>query len=826
MLAEVGSVLVGLALAATLYAVGATWYSIRHRNPRWAESGRRGLYGAAVLLGVTLLFLLAAFLGNQFQIAYVAQHSSRALPVYLKASAVWAGQEGSLLLWSFLQVLFAALVTGRTPARFRSLVPWTSVFLGVIAAFFCAMTLFFSNPFAGSPQVPLDGQGMNPLLRHPGMVFHPPVLYLGYVGLAVPFAFALAALVVRQVDVWPAAARRWTLAAWLFLGLGLFLGSRWAYDVLGWGGYWGWDAVENAGLMPWLTATALLHGIVMQERRKGFRVWNLSLVTLSFALVLFGTFTTRSGLIQSVHAFTRSRLGPYFLVFLGLTLVGTLALLLNRRAALAGPTSSQRLFSREGAFFLTVLLLLMITASILVGTLLPTLTQGRFEAPPAWFDQVVGPQLGALVLLMGLCPLLGRVTLTVRASYRRGLPVLAGGILMPLVAALAGFTQPISLIGFAAAGLAGGAALGEIGADFAGHIRQKDLPSALNHLGEASRRRSGGYLVHAGIVLMAVGIIGTHAYASEREVTLSPGEPTQVGGYTLVYEDIHQEPAGDHIDTWATIAVYRGMDFLATLKPRLEYYSAGDQTMAVPALRAGLREDLYLVLFGWFDNGTIGAKVFVNPLVNFLWGGGLVFLAGGAVAWWPRTSQAGEDVRRRQRVRGRLGAAAGLAILIVICVVMWGSAWGVVGAVGRPLPGQTAPEFTVSDLDGNSLALSDLRGRVVVVNFWTTWCPTCAGELLDFQALWQAYQARDVVFIGIAMQEEEMEVREMASLAGVSFPLALEHGNRISSAYGVTGVPETFVIDTEGRVAYFHIGSVEMAELRENLDSLLEIGTE
>jgi cytochrome c-type biogenesis protein CcmF len=822
MLAEVGSVLIGLALAATLYAAGATWHSIRRQDPRWAESGRRSLYGAAVLLGAALLFLLGAFLGNQFQMRYVAQHSSRDLPVYLKIAAVWAGQEGSLLLWSFLQVLFAVLVAGRTPERFRSLVPWASVFLGVIAAFFCAMTLFFSNPFAVSLQVPLDGQGMNPLLRHPGMVFHPPVLYLGYVGLAVPFAFALAALVARQVDVWPAAARGWTLAAWLFLGLGLFLGARWAYDVLGWGGYWGWDAVENAGLMPWLTATALLHGIVMQERRKGFRVWNLSLVTLSFALVLFGTFTTRSGLIQSVHAFAQSQLGPYFLVFLGVTLVGTLALLLSRRATLAGPASSQGLLSREGAFFLAVLLLLVITVSILVGTLLPTLTRGRFEAPPAWFDRVVGPQFGALVLLMGLCPLLGRITLAARASARQGLPALVGAILVPLAAALAGFTRPISLIGFAVVGLAGGAALGEIGADFAGHVRQEGLPGALQRLGGASRRRSGGYLVHVGIVLMALGIIGTHAYASEQEVTLSPGEPVRVGEYALVYEDVRQEPVGDHVNTWATIAAYRGTDFLTTLKPRLEYYPAGEQTIAVPALRTGLREDLYLVLFWWSDSGTVNVQVFVNPLVNFLWAGGLVFLAGGAVAWWPGVSRASEEVRRRQAVWGRLGATAGLVVLIAVCVAMWGSAFGTVGVVGRPLPGQTAPRFTVNDLAGNSLALSDLRGRVVVVNFWATWCPPCEGELPDLQALWQAYQARGVVFVGVAMQEEAAEVREMASDAGVSFPLALDPENRIASSYGVTAVPETFVIDAEGRVAYFHIGAVGQEQLQQELDSLLE----
>jgi peroxiredoxin len=548
----------------------------------------------------------------------------------------------------------------------------------------------------------------------------------------------------------------------------------------------------------------------------------LSLATLSFALVLFGTFTTRSGLIQSVHAFAQSQLGPYFLVFLGVTLVGTLALLLSRRATLVGPASSQGLLSREGAFFLAVLLLLVITVSILVGTLLPTLTRGRFEAPPAWFDRVVGPQFGALVLLMGLCPLLGRITLAVRASARRGLPALVGAILVPLAAALAGFTRPISLIGFAVVGLAGGAALGEIGAGLADHVRREGLPGALQRLGGAGCRRNGGYLVHVGVVLMALGVIGTHTYASEQEVTLSPGEPTRVGEYTLVYEDVRQEPAGDHVSTWATIAAYRGTDFLTTLKPRLEYYPAGEQTIAVPALRTGLREDLYLVLFWWSDSGTVNVQVFVNPLVNFLWAGGLVFLAGGAVAWWPGVSRASEEVRRRQAVWGRLGATAGLVVLIAVCVAMWGSAFGTVGVVGRPLPGQTAPRFTVNDLAGNSLALSDLRGRVVVVNFWATWCPPCEGELPDLQALWQAYQARGVVFVGVAMQEEAAEVREMASDAGVSFPLALDPENRIASSYGVTAVPETFVIDAEGRVAYFHIGAVGQEQLQQELDSLLE----
>ncbi|MBU0703427.1 MAG: cytochrome c biogenesis protein CcsA, partial [Chloroflexi bacterium] len=317
MLAEIGITLVALALAVALYAACATFWSISQKDDRWAQSALNGVYATMGLLGLAFMALVAAFLDDQFQIQYVAGHSSRALPLYLKISAAWAGQEGSLLMWAFLQALFTALVVARPSDRTRPLLPWATVFLNLITAFFTGVTLFLSNPFIQTATIPMDGQGMNPLLRHPGMIFHPPAMYLGYVGLAVPFAFALAALITRQIEDWPAASRPWTLAAWLFLGLGLLLGMRWAYDVLGWGGYWGWDPVENAGLLPWFTATALLHSAVMQEQRGGFRWWNLLLAVFSFALVLFGTFTTRSGLIQSVHAFARSNLGPYFLAAIG-----------------------------------------------------------------------------------------------------------------------------------------------------------------------------------------------------------------------------------------------------------------------------------------------------------------------------------------------------------------------------------------------------------------------------------------------------------------------------------------------------------------------------
>ena len=832
---QFGTIFVGLALAAAVYATFAALWAIRQSDPRWARNSRNGVYAATAFLALALWTLLVAFLGDQFQIRYVAQHSSRALPLVLKASAVWAGQEGSLLLWAFLQALFAALAVGRPSEQSRPLIPWATVVLSLVTTFFSAVTLLLSNPFIQSAIAPTgvltraDGQGLNPLLRHPGMILHPPMLYLGYVGLAVPFAFAVAALATRQVDIWPAVARRWTLAAWLFLGLGLLLGARWAYDVLGWGGYWNWDPVENAGLMPWLTATALLHGTAMQEQRGGFRVWNLLLAVFSFALVLFGTFTTRSGLIQSVHAFARSNLGPYFLAFIGVVLAGPLALLYSRRFILADPHPPDGLLSRQGMFLLTLTLFLTLTASVLVGSVLPTLTEAlagqRFEAGPDWFDRVTGPQFAALVLLLGLCPLLGRAADALRRLRGRGWPALLGAVLATVAAVLAGFTHPLSLGGFAVAGLAGGTALAEIGWDaIARSTRENEsLLRFLEGLVGRHPRRYGGTLVHVGVLLMAAGIIGTRLDHFETEVTLSPGEPVDVGGYTLVYEDLRQEPASDHFSTWASIAVYRDGAYLTTLQPRLNQYPDSDQTVAVPALRTGPREDLYLVLFWWSEDGFASVKVIVNPLINFLWLGGLVFLAGGVVAFWPLAGLVplpAPETRRRTPAAA-IGLAVGL-LALAAGVALWGPGRGAVTRpAGRPLPGQMAPDLTLKLLDGSLLALSDLRGMVTVVNFWATWCLPCEEELSDLQTVWEeSHPAQGTIFVGIACQEEEAEVREMASRFGVTYPLGLDLDGRISTAYGITAVPETFIVDAEGRVAYLHIGPLNAEELRREIAAL------
>jgi len=832
MLSEIGSIFTGLALVVTLYAAFAAFWAIRQNDSRWEQSARNGAYAATGLLALALFALLAAFLNDQFQIRYVAQHSNRTLPLYLKISSLWAGQEGSLLLWSFLQALFAALVVARPSERARPLVPWATVFLSLITAFFTAVTLFLSSPFTQLPTAPLDGQGLNPLLRHPGMIFHPPILYLGYVGLAVPFAFALAALITRRVKDWPPAVRRWTLAAWFFLGLGILLGMRWAYDVLGWGGYWGWDPVENAGLLPWLTATALLHSAVMQEQRGGFRWWNLLLTVFSFVLVLFGTFTTRSGLIQSVHAFARSDLGLYFLAVIGLALLGPLALMMNRRSILADPRPVGGLLSRDGMFFLTLILFLTLTGSVLIGSVLPTITQAltdqSFEAGPAWFDRVTGPQFGALVLVMGVCPLLGRAADSLRRLQKRGILPLLGAVVVTVIAALAGFTKPISLIGFAVIGLAGTTTLAEYGRDAIARSRRRgeNLLQALWHLFGRNRRRYGGYLVHTGVLLIALGVVGTRMYPLEAERVLSSGEPVTVGEYTLIYEELRQEPADDHLSTWASVAVYRDETHLTTLQPQIDQYMNFEQTVSVPALRATLKEDLYLVLAGWDVGGTTATfKVLVNSLASFLWLGGLILIAGGAVALWPaaRAARLPAPEARRRAIGTAVGLVVGFLALIAAGVAMWGPGHGTTTpSTGRLLPGQPAPNFTLDMLDSSNLIFSELDGRVVVLNFWTTWCAPCEDELPDLQTVWDEYRDQNVAFVGIAVQEESDEVQEMISRLGVAYPQGMDPEEQIAAAYGITGVPETFIIDSRGQLAYAHVGPVSAEELREELNTLLE----
>jgi cytochrome c-type biogenesis protein CcmF len=580
----------------------------------------------------------------------------------------------------------------------------------------------------------------------------------------------------------------------------------------------------------------------MQDQRRGFRWWNMLLTLLSFLLVLFGTFTTRSGLIQSVHAFARSALGPYFLAAMGVTLVGSLALFYSRRSLLKPASPSDDILSREGMFTLTLILFLTITASVFVGSVLPTLTEAftgqRFEAGPDWFDRVTGPQLAALVLVMGVCPLLGRAVGALRRLRSRGLPTVVGGLIVPGIAALAGFTRLFSLVGFAFVGLACGTALGEMSRGVAMRRQHgEDVLRAFWSLFNLNRRRYGGYLVHFGVILMAVGVIGTRFYPFETQAVLSSGESVDAQGYTLLFEGLEPDVLSDRLTTQASVSVYRDGRYLTSLGPRLDEYTSLNQTVAIPAIRAGVREDLYLVLAGWSAGGEqVTFRVLINPLASFLWLGGLVFLTGGAIAVWPSVQVAHlpASEARRRRQWNTAGLVVGIALLALAVWAMWGTAEGTAAssrraeqgsaavegqADGRPRVGEPAPSFTVGLLDGSTLSLSELRGQVAVINFWSPDCSPCKDELPDLQAVWEEYRDRGVAFLGISVPELETKVRDMIADSGVTYPNALDLNAPVQ--YRITGVPETFVIASQGNVAYVHIGPVNAGRLREQLDNLL-----
>lgn len=820
MLGEIGYLLTGLSLATTLYATFAALWAIRKGDARWLQSAKHATYAVPVLLGTALFLLLAAFLGDDFVIRYVAEHSSRALPTYLKVSAIWAGQEGSLMLWVFLQGLFAALAIGFPTDKARPLVPWATVFLNVITAFFAIVMVVLSNPFLTLPETPLDGLGLNPLLRHPGMIFHPPSLYVGYVGLAVPFAFAMAALATRRIQDWTRAIHTWTLIAWLGLGLGLLLGMRWAYDVLGWGGYWGWDPVENAGLLPWLTTTALLHSAVMQEEKRGFRFWTFGMVVASFVLVLFGTFATRSGMIQSVHAYVRSNLGHYFLVAIVMALGGSLVLIYTRRQALQTSTSETGLISREGAFFLTLTLLVTLTLSVLIGSLLPTLTERlagrRFEAGPAWFDRVTGPQFAALILVMGLCPLLGRTVSGLKTLRGRAWLLVAGGIGIPSGLLLVGFNRIAAVLGLTLTGIASLTTITEwiTATSRLSRHREVSLPLAAWTLLRQQRRKYGGYLVHLGILLMAIGVVGSRVYTVERDLRLPQQEPIRMGAYTLTYESISQDAQADYLKIAASVAVERNGRAVAKLQPSLRYYQASEQSVRIPALRPGVREDLYLVLAGWSESGdAVSVQVTVNPLINFLWLGGLVFLTGGGFALWPKSHQASLNI---------LAGVIGLSLLLGAGWAMWGLPHGVVRSDdGRPTIGEPAPDFDLTLLDGSSLASQDLRGEMTVMIFWNSQCPVCKQTMPQLQALWEAYSGRGLTILGVAVGDDRTAAQQVIEELGTSYPIGLDREGSIAGRYGITGVPETFVLDRVGQVSYVYVGAVDMENLSAKLDQLL-----
>jgi cytochrome c-type biogenesis protein CcmF len=648
MLFDLGYPALALALG---IALGGIFFSVEGARRGRADivaAGRNAVYvvGALVLFASVLLWL--ALLTSQFQLEYVASHTERSLSLFYKFSAFWGGQAGSLLFWTLLLSAYSVLAMFGFRHQYRQLMPYVAATLLLTSAFFLFVLLFAANPFQKLSFVPADGTGLNPLLQNYWMVIHPVALYLGFVGFAVPFAFAVAALVTRQLgNQWVRSIRRWTLVPWLFLSVGILMGSQWAYIELGWGGYWAWDAVENASLLPWLTATAFLHSIVIQERRGMLKVWNMVLIFLTYELVLIGTFITRSGIIESVHSFALSNVGPVFLAFIALTILGYLWLLFSRLPLLRSDNELDSMLSRESGFLFNNVIFVGIAFATFFGTTFPMfsemLTGSKISVAAPWFNKVTGPLFVILLILMGVGPLLGWRRSS-RATLRANLmwPVIVG-VLVPLVMFVFGVRDPLPLVGFGLCSFVVAGIVQEFsrGARARRHATGEGWGRALVNLTQKNQRRYGGYIVHLGIVMIALGIIGNTYFQTEAQGTLAPGETLRIDKYVLTFEGLRENPRDTHTQVVAEVAIDRDGRDAGFIWPRKNlYFKNPDQPTTEVGLRIFPTEDLYVVLAGWQDGGQAASlKVYVNPLMSFMWLGGLTLILGTVIAMWPHATQ-------------------------------------------------------------------------------------------------------------------------------------------------------------------------------------------
>ncbi len=661
---EIGSFSLVAALALSAWVVAAAWRGLRAPGGPWTASARRGMGAVFALVTVAVACLETLILRGDFSVAYVAGYSNAALPLFYKAASLWAGQAGSLLFWTWLLCAFSFAAASSRSDEAKALLPAALMVLGGTTLFFLVLNVFAASPFAAlmtraadgtlRPFRPADGQGLNPLLQHPAMVIHPPMLYLGYVGFVVPFAFAMAALHYRRTgSLWMKIIRRWTLTAWFFLGTGILLGARWAYSELGWGGYWAWDPVENASLMPWLTGTAFIHSSIVQQRRGMLKGWNASLIAATYLLCVFGTFMTRSGIVQSVHAFASSSIGAYFATFLGLATALTAALLVARRADLRPDHQIESVLSREAGYLFNNLLLLVMMAAVFVGTLFPAFSQlvreEQISVGIPFFNRVQVP-LGLLLLfLMGAGPLLAYRRTGV-ASLRRTLVrpwLIAVGVAAAL--ALLGVRKAYALVSL---GLCAFVAV-TIVEEFARAVRARrrstgeGIPAAFAALFGRNRSRYGGYVVHFGMMLLFLGFTG-QAFSRQGKLSLQEGGRGSFAGYdfTLARLEDGQNPNYAWTKGWLEVSE-RGRR-LGTLDPEKRFYLASEQPSSEVAVHSTLARDLYVVLAGFEDDDrTVVFQIYHNPMVAWVWIGGLVLIGGTMVCIFPtRREEAAEAAVR------------------------------------------------------------------------------------------------------------------------------------------------------------------------------------
>jgi cytochrome c-type biogenesis protein CcmF len=664
MLANIGFGALLITAILSAYGIFAAVYGVIQKRARWVDSARNAMLLTFPLLTLAAVSLIILLVDNRFEIQYVASVTSRSMPTYLKITALWGGQQGSLLFWAWLMSAFTTAVTLRKWDRDREFLPWVIVVGLITLLFFLLLILLYENPFmkywalpgggivgalfrpAGATLfTPADGSGLNPLLRHPGMIIHPPLLYLGFVAFVIPFSFAIAALITgRTDDRWIRLTRRWTLWAWLFLSLGLILGGRWAYDVLGWGGYWGWDPVEIAAFMPWLTGTAFLHSVMIQEKRGMLKHWNMVLIILTYALVIFGTFLTRSGVLSSVHAFAQSAIGPAFFGFIALTFIASLVLLAWRWSSLKAETQMTSMFSREALFLLNNLLFIGILIVCFWGVIFPLISElatgQKVTVGPPFYERATAPLFSGLLLLMGIAPLAAWRHSTVKTLGRAAWKPLVLSVLVVAGIFALGVRHWAALVGFWLVAFVTGVTLYEFyrGAMARHRKSGENLALAVVRLAGRNRRRYGGYIIHLGVVLMAIGIIGIEMFQQETQGTIPQGGELALGEYTIRYDRLDIFDAVDNRNVArATLSVFKNGEYVTELHPRRDFFYDSQQPMTIPGIRSTMEDDFYVLLVDWLPVSTAGAtfKVYHNPLVNWLWLGGFVFILGTFLAAWP-----------------------------------------------------------------------------------------------------------------------------------------------------------------------------------------------
>ncbi len=652
-MSDIGAYSLRFALVIAVLGVAAGVYAGSARRPDWTRVAERSVWVVFAFVSLAMLMLFGAFASHDFQLAYVAQHSARSMAIQYRLAALWGGQAGSLLLWLWMLCAYSAACVWFHRNRSRILMPWVASVVLANAAFFLLLLNLVTDPFEKLPpgQVLSDGAGLNPLLQHPVMMIHPLVLYTGLVGFVIPFAFAFAALISGELGTdWFRTTRRWTLFPWLALSVGILLGGRWAYEVLGWGGYWAWDPVENASFMPWLPATAYLHSVMIQEKRNMLKTWNLLLIGMTYTLCLFGTFLTRSGIVQSVHAFAQS---PIFTsIFLGYVLVtggAFLAALLWRRGEIRSPAGLESMVSREAAFLLNNWTFMALLAVVFWGTLFPVFSEALMDSRIAvnakYFNTMAGPLALMLMFLTGVGPLIawGRPS---PGSLRKQFtwPALAGVTTGTAFAVVMGrSTQWYPLAVWALAGFVTGTIVQEYALAMRVRVRKhgENPLQAVAALLRKNQQRYGGYIVHLGAILILVGTAGS-VFNQQRIENVSPGQEVTMNGYRLRYLTARPLPAKHYGGAAARLALYDHDEPVAVMVPEKRVYWLEQQPASIPSVYSTLNEDLYVILTAIEADGSATLKIYRNPLVNWIWIGGAIFVLGTLAVMWPHPQRASE----------------------------------------------------------------------------------------------------------------------------------------------------------------------------------------